>query len=154
MFLLNSLTNALFRTISGFTRCFSRWRRADLPFAARNNDFLKLNFFGPFKFQENFLYDEKNSPKIALLPIASKFGPQEVYRFSQLCALFHPLGSFELHATIFQNVRKWRRYVRCVCDFFCDEWKLVWPNFNQIQVKQVLLKDSGGYQAKQTRKSM
>ena len=41
-----------------------------------------------------------------LLPIASKFGPHEVNRFSQLCAKFQALGSFELHATIFSNLVK------------------------------------------------
>ena len=41
---------------------------------------------GLLKFQENCSDDEKNSQKIALLPIAFKFGPQEVNRFSQLCA--------------------------------------------------------------------
>ena len=34
--------------------------------------------------------EKKNSKKVALLPIASKFGPQEVNRFSQLCASFQP----------------------------------------------------------------
>ena len=27
---------------------------------------------------------------------------------------------------------------------FCEEWKLVSTNLNQIQVKQIILKDSGG----------
>ena len=27
---------------------------------------------------------------------------------------------------------------------FCDEWKLVSTNYDQIQVKQIILKDSGG----------
>ena len=48
----------------------------------------------------------QHSQKIVLLPIASKFGPQEVNRFSQLCAKFQALGSFELHATIFSNLVK------------------------------------------------
>ena len=29
-------------------------------------------------------------------------------------------------------------------DGFCKEWKLVSTNLNQIQVKQIILKDSGG----------
>ena len=49
---------------------------------------------------------DQHSQKIVLLPIASKFGPQEVNRFSQLCAKFQALGSFELHATIFSNLVK------------------------------------------------
>ena len=49
---------------------------------------------------------DQRSQKIVLLPIASKFGPQEVSRFSQLCAKFQALGSFELHATIFSNLVK------------------------------------------------
>ena len=42
------------------------------------------------------------------------------------------------------TLRKWRRDVRCICDLFCEEWKFVSTNFNQIQVKQIILKDSGG----------
>ena len=49
---------------------------------------------------------KKKSPKIALLPIAPKFGPQEVNRFSSLCAQFQPPGSFELYAAIFSNLVK------------------------------------------------
>ena len=49
---------------------------------------------------------DQPSQKIVLLLIASKFGPQEVNRFSQLCAKFQALGSFELHATIFSNLVK------------------------------------------------
>ena len=44
--------------------------------------------------------------KTVLLLIASKFGPLEVNRFSQLCAKFQALESFELHATIFSNLVK------------------------------------------------
>ena len=51
-------------------------------------------------------WHDQHSQKIVLLPIASKFGPQEVNRFSQLCAKFQALGSFELHATIFSNLVK------------------------------------------------
>ena len=39
-----------------------------------------------------------------LLPIASKFGPQEVNRFNQLCAKFQLPRSFELQETIFSNL--------------------------------------------------
>ena len=39
--------------------------------------------------------------KIVLLPIASKFGSQEVNGFSQLCAKFQLPRSFELFETIF-----------------------------------------------------
>ena len=49
---------------------------------------------------------KKKSPKIALLPIAPKFGPQEVNRVSSLCAQFQPPGSFELYAAIFSNLVK------------------------------------------------
>ena len=34
------------------------------------------------------------------------------------------------------------------CCGFCEEYKLVSTNFDQIQVKQIILKDSGGQQAK------
>ena len=49
--------------------------------------------FGGWRYQ--------HSPKIVLLPIASKFGSQEVNRFIQLCAKFQLPRSFELFETIF-----------------------------------------------------
>ena len=43
---------------------------------------------------------------LLLIPPPPKFGPQEVNRFSQLCAEFKPPGIFELHATTFSNLVK------------------------------------------------
>ena len=40
----------------------------------------------------------------------------------------------------FKNLKKKRSY----SDGFCKEWKLVSTNLNQIQAKQIILKDSGG----------
>ena len=64
-------------------------------------------------------YEKKKSQKIALLPLTSKFGQQEVNSFCQLCAQFQPPASFELHATIFQKCRKMavrsERYLGCFC---------------------------------------
>ena len=41
------------------------------------------------------------------------FGPQEVNRFSQLCAKFQPPGGFELHATIFKKTKTMAPEVQC-----------------------------------------
>ena len=30
-----------------------------------------------------------------------------------------------------------------ICGDFCEKWKLVLTNFDQIQVKQIILKNSG-----------
>ena len=46
----------------------------------------------------------------------------------------------------FEYLRNFARDVGCFSDFFCEEWKLVSTNFNQIQVKQIILKDFGGYE--------
>ena len=46
-----------------------------------------------------------------------------------------------------QRFFKRRRHSEFICRGFCEEWKLVSTNFNQIlqiQVKQIILKDSGG----------
>ena len=46
-----------------------------------------------------------------------------------------------------QRFFKRRRHWGFICRGFCEEWKLVSTNFNQIlqiQVKQIVLKDSGG----------
>ena len=64
---------------------------------------------------------KKKSQKIALLPIASKFGPQEVDSFSQLCAQFQPPVSFELDATIFQKCRKMAVRSEKYLGYFCIE---------------------------------
>ena len=56
--------------------------------------------------------------KVISRPIPEKknrktFGPQEVNRFSQLCAKFQPPGGFELHATIFKKTKTMAPEVQC-----------------------------------------
>ena len=51
------------------------------------------------KFAKNYITSDSPPPP-------PKFGPQEVNRFSQLCAEFKPPGIFELHATTFSNLVK------------------------------------------------
>ena len=46
--LLKSLTNPLFRSLSGYARRFCPWRRAVVPLTARNNDFSCLETEPPF----------------------------------------------------------------------------------------------------------
>ena len=53
-----------------------------------------------------------NSQKTTLRPIPSKFGPQEVNRFSQLCAQFQPPGSLSFTQR-FSKTRNMAADVRC-----------------------------------------
>ena len=50
----------------------------------------------------------------------------------------------KIRATIFEKLRKMAVDVAQVCGGFCEEWKLLSTNFDQIQVKQIIFKDSGG----------
>ena len=44
----------------------------------------------------------------------------------------------------FKNLEKWLSDVGSSCGGFCVEWKLVSTTFNQMQVKQIISKDSAG----------
>ena len=54
-----------------------------------------------------------------------------------------PRGILSFTQRFFQIWYKWRSRLEGFCCGFCEEWKLVSTNFNQIQVKQIILKDSG-----------
>ena len=71
----------------------------------------------------------------ALLPIASKFGRQESINVTNYvaCSTEPPIGSY-FRAT---------QWFLLPLFGFCDEW-IVSTNYDQIQVKQIVLKDSGG----------
>ena len=57
-----------------------------------NNNLVELlNVFRLLKYRSFRTYSEKKSKKIALHPLASKFGPQEVNRFSQSHTEFHAI---------------------------------------------------------------
>ena len=43
-----------------------------------------------------------------------------------------------------KNLKVWSSDTALIFGGFCEERKLVSTNFNQIQVKQIILKDSGG----------
>ena len=83
---------------------------------------------------------KKRSQKISSLPIPSKFGPKEV------SSSHHRVLSFTQRFS--EKKKKCLYDGGSICGGFCEEWKLVSTNFNQMQVKQIILKDSGGLQAK------